>query len=110
MKCLRDGHVYELDVINEGKEPVAAQYVSFMERQGGVMVAQGTTNEEVLEMMILRMRYLQKKLSCRENAIVITKLEEALMWLQRRTMMRVAQGIETTDVAHDSESLKDIIV
>lgn len=44
-------------------------------------VQDGTTNEDVLIMLIDRMKHLQGKFPCRENAIVITKLEESLMWL-----------------------------
>ncbi len=36
------------------------------------------------------------KFKCRENAIAITKLEEALQWLQWRTAAREARGIEGT--------------
>jgi hypothetical protein len=35
-----------------------------------------------------------KKVPCRENAIVITKLEEAELWLQRRMENRIRKGIE----------------
>lgn len=42
---------------------------------------------------------LNKKFPCRENSIVITKLEEALMWLDKRTADRVARGVEGTDNA-----------
>lgn len=31
---------------------------------------------------------------CRENAVAITKLDEALMWLEKRTKDRVARGVE----------------
>jgi hypothetical protein len=31
---------------------------------------------------------------CRENAIAITKLQEASMWLKRRTAERVLRGVE----------------
>ena len=37
--------------------------------------------------------------SCRENSVAITKLDEALMWLQRRTETRAARGVEGTSVA-----------
>ncbi len=33
---------------------------------------------------------------CRENACAITHLEEALMWLQKRTRERMARGVEGT--------------
>lgn len=36
------------------------------------------------------------KFACRENAIAITKLEEALLWLNKRTMDREARQVEGT--------------
>lgn len=56
----------------------------------------GTTNEEVLAMLIDRMKHLQGLCACRENAIVITKLEEALMWIEKRTFDRKSRGVEGT--------------
>ena len=34
--------------------------------------------------------------ACRENAIALTKLQEAMMWLQKRTRDRMARGVEGT--------------
>lgn len=34
--------------------------------------------------------------ACRENAIALTKLEESLMWLRRRTVARIKRGVEGT--------------
>ena len=59
-----------------------------------VTVSHGTTNEEVLRVLIDRLQFLQAKFPCRENAIVITKLEESLMWLEKRTSDRKARGVE----------------
>jgi predicted metal-dependent hydrolase len=103
MKVVDEGHRYLLENVPDDEKPVvrAPQTIDFMKRVDGKMVApHGTTNEEVLKMMIDRMQYLQKKLPCRENAIVITKLEESLMWLESRTQTRVEQGVETKDVSH----------
>jgi len=47
-----------------------------------------------LKMLINRMYYLQGKFPCRENSIVITKLEESLMWLDKRTEDRKSRGVE----------------
>lgn len=33
---------------------------------------------------------------CRENSLAVTKLEEALHWLQHRTARREAEGVEGT--------------
>ena len=62
-------------------------------------VNNGTTNEEVLRMLIDRLGYLQSKFPCRENAIVITKLEESLMWLEKRTNDRKARNVEGKNLA-----------
>ena len=35
-----------------------------------------------------------KKFACRENAVAITKLEEALMWLEKRTKDREERQVE----------------
>ena len=35
--------------------------------------------------------------SCRENAIALTKIQEAMMWLQKRTRDRMARGVEGTN-------------
>jgi len=37
---------------------------------------------------------LNKNFPCRENAIVITKLDEALMWLNKRKQDRIQRGVE----------------
>lgn len=36
--------------------------------------------------------------ACRENAIALTKIQEAMMWLQKRTRDRMARGVEGTSV------------
>lgn len=37
---------------------------------------------------------LNQKFPCRENSIVITKLEEALLWLGKRKVDREKRGVE----------------
>lgn len=39
---------------------------------------------------------LNKKFPCRENAMTITHLDEALLWQMKRTMDREARGVEGT--------------
>lgn len=102
MKTITIGHKYELYNF-ERNIPELNQVVQFIEKvpvsEGSVelrTVNDGTTNEEVLAMLIDRMKYLQDKAPCRENAIVITKLEEALMWLDKRTADRKARRVEGT--------------
>lgn len=68
----------------------------------------GITNEALLAVVIDRMRGFQHQrkedgsfdlnsrgqYACRENALALTAMEEALMWLQKRTMDRVRRGVE----------------
>jgi len=99
MKVNVEGHNYELGNF-ENKEQ-QGQTIQFIQKEpiteGSTVlktIADGTTNEEVLAMLIDRMNYLQSKFPCRENAIVITKLEESLMWLNKRTADRLKRGVE----------------
>lgn len=98
MKCIEEGHIYKLN----NSQTNQAQELVFLKRTNGELVHDGTTNEEVLEMLIHRIRYLNTKLSCSENLIALIRLEEALLWLNRRTELRIAQGVETFDKTHKS--------
>ena len=40
--------------------------------------------------------YQTSKFKCRENALAITKLEEAIHWLDHRTQERDGRGVEGT--------------
>ena len=49
---------------------------------------------DLLAMVLCRLEHFQKsEFSCRENAVAITKIEEALMWLRKRTDDREARGV-----------------
>lgn len=57
----------------------------------------GCCNEDLIAMCICRLEYFQNsEYKCRENAVAITKLEEALMWLRKRTNAREIRGVEGT--------------
>ena len=59
--------------------------------------ANGITNEILLAIVLDRLRAFQgSEYACRENAIALTKLEEVLMWLHRRTQSREDRGVEGT--------------
>jgi len=100
METIRDAHLYVLDSM-EGTYPKKLQFIE-KEKQGNafVTVHDGTTNEEVLKMLIDRCKKLGEKLPCRENSIAVTKLEEALMWFEKRTANRLMQGVENTPLPH----------
>ncbi len=57
----------------------------------------GAFVETVIAAAVQRIEFYQaSKFKCRENAVAITKLEEALMWLQKRTRDREARQVEGT--------------
>lgn len=60
----------------------------------------GAFVEGVIAAAIDRIEHYQTasegRFKCRENALAITKLEEALLWLQKRTMDREARQVEGT--------------
>jgi len=103
MKVIRKGHKYEL--ANFENKEATGQTLQFIEKvpasEGSTelrTVNDGTTNEEVIKVLLDRMESLQAKFPCRENACAITKLDEALMWLEKRTRDRIARGVEGKQV------------
>lgn len=93
MQVIVPGHKYNLSNMEGGEQIL--QFIQKEERNGVFeTVMNGTTNEEVLAMLIDRLQNLNAKFPCRENSIVITKLEESLMWLNKRTEDRKKRGVE----------------
>lgn len=60
-------------------------------KEHGVNGCQVDTVIEAAKIIIER---LNKDFPCRENAVAITKLDEALMWLEKRKKDRVTRGVE----------------
>lgn len=59
----------------------------------------GAFVEGVIQAAIGRIQYYQStEFRCRENALAITHLEEALHWCQHRTADREARGVEGSHV------------
>lgn len=98
MQELIEGHRY---VAANFENPTNGQTIQFIQKEpvseGSTelkTINDGTTNEEMLEVLIHRMNYLQNKFPCRENAIAITHLETSLLWLNKRTSDRKKRGVE----------------
>lgn len=59
----------------------------------------GVTNEALLAVVIDRLQcFNDGPFPSRENAIALTKCQEALMWLQKRTQDRQKRGVEGKQV------------
>jgi hypothetical protein len=57
----------------------------------------GAFVEGVIQAALGRLEFYQStEFRCRENALAITKLEEALHWCQHRTAARESRGVEGT--------------
>lgn len=100
MRAITPGHLYALKNFESGAE---SQTLQFIEKRSVTIpgapletVHDGTTNEEVLEMLIDRLKFLSNELPSRQTSLAITKCEEALFWLNDRTEKRKARGVEGT--------------
>ena len=61
----------------------------------------GATTVEVLDILIEHLSFFQRgKYACRENALVITKLEEAKHWVEHRARLRDAQALTGRAAPH----------
>lgn len=72
--------------------------ISFTIQNGPVkeVGVNGCQVDEIIHTAKLILEGLNKNHPCRENASAITKLDEALMWLNKRTEDRNARGVEGT--------------
>lgn len=58
----------------------------------------GISNESLLAIVEDRLVGFQDGIfACRENAIALTKIQEAMQWLQKRTRDRLTRGVEGTN-------------
>lgn len=67
--------------------------------QNGPIKENGKNGCQVVDMIAVAKHMLEelnKKFPCRENAVTITKLDEALMWQEKRTKDREKRNVEGT--------------
>lgn len=72
------------------------KYMS-IELQDGPIKEHGVNGCKVDDVVIFardRIAEFNKDFPCRENALVLTKLDEAIMWLDARTKDRTKRGVE----------------
>ena len=91
-------HEYEIDLV--GGAPDRGGFKTLIHFQNGPILEagfNGVSNEALLVILIDRMQGFQSgPYKSRDNACALTHLEEALMWLQKRTRERMARGVEGT--------------
>lgn len=98
IQILKPGHTYK---VGHFVNPEQSSTIQFVDKEPNPenptqldLISDGVTNEDLITVLIDRMNYLQGKFPCRENALAITKLDEALLWLEKRTRDREARGVE----------------
>lgn len=84
-----------------GRTEAVGIYISWQNgplgRGDGRRLPNGAFVEGVIGAAIDRLQYYQdSKFKCRENVLAITKLEEALHWLEHRTANRETRQVEGT--------------
>ena len=90
-------HHYSVTAHEAGKPTWHVAQIDFQHGPIGEVGVNGVTNEALLAIVIDRLRGWQAgPFACRENALALTKLEEALHWLHARSLDRVARGVEGT--------------
>jgi hypothetical protein len=97
-------HRYEISGFDTASNPskvtdFGAGQVTILFQNGPIAEAgvNGITQEVLLSILIDRLQSFQAgQFASRENALALTKLEEAQMWLHQRTRSRMARGVEGT--------------
>ena len=90
-------HHYVCGVNCMGEEGFWSQEIKFQNGPIADVGVNGTTHEVLLSVLAHRLRAFQAgPYACRETAIALTKIEEAQLWLQKRTRDRMKRGVEGT--------------
>lgn len=99
MRTITAGHRYELENFEAKNQP--GQVIQFIEKtpvpgQPGQLatVNDGTTNEEVMKMLIDRLQSLYDKFPSEETKVSIDHIKVALYAQQSRTYERQQRGVE----------------
>ena len=89
-------HQYEvLEADGSDVIGVISATVNFQNGPIGENGVNGCHHEDLIAIVIDRLRSFQAgDFRCRENALALTKLEEALHWLNHRTNERMKRGVE----------------
>lgn len=96
-----DYHAYFLTRIDEPPDKAFGEFGHVLFQKGpiGEKGVNGCQNEDLLAIVVDRLEYFQRGLyNCRENALALTKIQEALHWLDARTKDREERGVEGTNV------------
>mgnify|MGYP001617074970 FL=1 len=90
-------HIYRVESADPDAPTAIFGHIQF---QNGPVVENGINGlhqEDLLHIVVDRLRHFQQgSFACRENELALTKIEEAIHWLNHRTAERQARGVEGT--------------
>lgn len=97
-------HLYRVSGFNDASNPsrpvgemLDATVILFQNGPIAEVGVNGLTHEVLIAILVDRLRAFQAgPYACRENALALTKIEEAGMWLAARTLKRMERGVEGT--------------
>lgn len=98
-------HAYRIEVYDryDGKKDEGMRAKCELPFQNGGLKevgANGITDQALLAIILDRMRgFNDGPFRCRENSIIITKIEEALMWMEKRANDRSRRNVEGERIA-----------
>ena len=98
MRAVDPGHQYEL---------AAGNSLVFLQKEPGNIVRDGTTYEELLEVLIDRLTGAYRNLPCEESIRALHLLQMALETFRMRTEKRKAAEVEGTYQPHFGSASKD---
>jgi hypothetical protein len=98
MKELVPGHKYTVANFESKEEDQTIQFIH-KEPTGEPdnsmkTISDGTTNEELICVLIERMEFLNGKFPCQENEYTIMSLKQAWAWQHNRTLNRERRNVE----------------
>lgn len=92
-------HEYQIRQSEEGQDDIELCNIKFHTSQTNKAGVNGISGEALLAVVEDRLLGFQSgQFACRENAVALTKIQEAMMWLQKRTRDRMARGAEGRNV------------
>jgi hypothetical protein len=91
-------HFYEFNDcngFNNGKVEYTehTQCIQFIRKEDGGDIVEGVQSEQLLIALIDRHKKLNTRFPSREGALAITKMEEALHWLEARVKERINRDV-----------------
>lgn len=90
-------HEYQIRHFEQDHDDIELCNIQFQNGPIAENGVNGVSNEALLAIVEDRLLGFQSgDYACRENALALTKLQEAMMWLHKRTRDRMARGVEGT--------------